>query len=171
MNGTAAHPPLPKHVAWCTARLPARAARVAGFHASVLRVVLGAALCLLLLAAPPTLKKQHSISDNTRTHPPAHHLPLSLCSWYRQAELQNARWAMLGVAGILGQEVLHPEQWWYTAGMPENLPVFDNNKVNLGEWLTSRQLIVAGNRGDWLRRCRSGPPSGHGISAHGTQQG
>lgn len=40
---------------------------------------------------------------------------------------------MLGVAGILGQEVLNPEQWWYTAGMPENLPSFDNNKTNLGE--------------------------------------
>lgn len=60
--------------------------------------------------------------------------PFVIRSWYRQAELQNARWAMLGVAGILGQEVLHPEQWWYTAGMPENLPSFDNNKTNLGEW-------------------------------------
>jgi len=56
-----------------------------------------------------------------------------MLTWYRQAELQNARWAMLGVAGILGQEVLHPEQWWYTAGMPENLPSFDGNKVNMGE--------------------------------------
>ena len=40
-------------------------------------------------------------------------------TWYQQAELQNARWAMLGVAGILGAEVLHPDQFWYTAGMPE----------------------------------------------------
>lgn len=43
---------------------------------------------------------------------------------------------MLGVAGILGQEVLHPEQWWYTAGMPENLPSFDGNKVNMGKSFT-----------------------------------
>ena len=54
-------------------------------------------------------------------------------SWYRQAELQNARWAMLGVAGILGQEIVNPGQWWYTAGLPENLPSFDGNKVNMGE--------------------------------------
>ena len=40
---------------------------------------------------------------------------------------------MLGVAGILGAEVLHPEQWWYSAGMPENLPHFDGQKTNLGE--------------------------------------
>ena len=34
-------------------------------------------------------------------------------AWYRAAELVHARWAMLGVAGILAQEVVHPEQWWY----------------------------------------------------------
>ncbi len=66
------------------------------------------------------------------------------CSWYRQAELQNARWAMLGVAGILGQEVFNPEQWWYSAGMPENLPRFDGNTPNLGEWRRQavKQLLV-----------------------------
>ena len=32
--------------------------------------------------------------------------------WYRQSELQHARWAMLGVAGILGAELLHPDQFW-----------------------------------------------------------
>ena len=31
---------------------------------------------------------------------------------YRQSELQHARWAMLGVAGILGQEILNPGQFW-----------------------------------------------------------
>lgn len=25
----------------------------------------------------------------------------------------HARWAMLGVAGILAQEITHPEQFWY----------------------------------------------------------
>ena len=34
-------------------------------------------------------------------------------AWYRAAELVHARWAMLGVAGILAQEITHPEQWWY----------------------------------------------------------
>ena len=51
--------------------------------------------------------------------------PAGLCAeakartWYQQAELQNGRWAMLGVAGILGQEIINPNQFWYTAGMPE----------------------------------------------------
>ncbi len=40
--------------------------------------------------------------------------------WYRNAELQNGRWAMLGVAGMLGTSIFHkagadiPE--WFTAG-------------------------------------------------------
>lgn len=41
---------------------------------------------------------------------------------YRQAELMHARWAMLGVAGILAQELVVPNQFWYTSALPENLP-------------------------------------------------
>ena len=29
--------------------------------------------------------------------------------WHRQAELQHARWAMLGVAGVVAAEVYNPE--------------------------------------------------------------
>lgn len=44
--------------------------------------------------------------------------------WYQQAELQNGRWAMLGVAGILVQELLHStglggkaaDVYWFDAG-------------------------------------------------------
>jgi light-harvesting complex I chlorophyll a/b binding protein 4 len=49
--------------------------------------------------------------------------PVAL-KWYRQAELVHARWAMLGVAGILGQEIFTPGVFWYEAGLPENLPSF-----------------------------------------------
>ncbi|EFN58607.1 hypothetical protein CHLNCDRAFT_50418 [Chlorella variabilis] len=56
--------------------------------------------------------------------------PLSLgkdeaaLKWYTQAELQNGRWAMLGVAGILVQELLHKtglggkaaDVYWFDAG-------------------------------------------------------
>lgn len=57
-----------------------------------------AATCVLIIAAPP--------------QPPAADFgfdPLGLgknetaLKWYTQAELQNGRWAMLGVAGILVQ--------------------------------------------------------------------
>jgi hypothetical protein len=47
-----------------------------------------------------------------------HRLPLR----YRQAELVHCRWAMLGVAGVLAQEILKPDVFWYEAGLPENLP-------------------------------------------------
>jgi hypothetical protein len=46
---------------------------------------------------------------------------------------------MLGVAGILGQEIVNPSQWWYSAGMPENLPSFDGNQVNMGAFNLSRK--------------------------------
>lgn len=43
-------------------------------------------------------------------------------AWYRQAELVHSRWAMMGVVGILGQELLNPDVFWYEAGLPKNLP-------------------------------------------------
>jgi light-harvesting complex I chlorophyll a/b binding protein 5 len=48
--------------------------------------------------------------------------PLSLgteptrLKWYAEAERQNARWAMIGVAGILGQEVLGVTPKWFLHG-------------------------------------------------------
>jgi hypothetical protein len=41
--------------------------------------------------------------------------------------------AVLGVAGILGQEFLKPGVFWYNAGLPENIPdlYFGPNKVRL----------------------------------------
>ena len=46
--------------------------------------------------------------------------------WYVQAELQHARWAMLGVAGILGAELTGVD--WYTAGAQ---PYFASTKTLL----------------------------------------
>ena len=43
-------------------------------------------------------------------------------AWYRQAELQHARWAMLGCFGVLVQENVFPDMFWYNAALPENLP-------------------------------------------------
>ena len=48
--------------------------------------------------------------------------PLSLgtdagrLKWYAEAERQNARWAMIGVAGILGQEILGVQPKWFLHG-------------------------------------------------------
>jgi len=47
--------------------------------------------------------------------------PASL-KWYREAELQHARWAMLGVAGVLGQEVFNPSVFFYDAAAKATLP-------------------------------------------------
>ena len=33
--------------------------------------------------------------------------------WFAESERVHARWAMLGVAGILAQEITHPDQFWY----------------------------------------------------------
>lgn len=64
-------------------------------------------------------------------------------AWYRAAELVHARWAMLGVAGILAQEVVHPEQWWYTSGLPENLPAIEvGGKMNIGGLLAWEFLLM-----------------------------
>merc|ERR1711977_684568 len=43
-------------------------------------------------------------------------------NWFRQSELMHCRWAMLGVAGILAQEVVRPDVFWYEAGLPLNVP-------------------------------------------------
>jgi len=67
--------------------------------------------------------------------------PVAL-KWYRQAELVHARWAMLGVAGILGQEVFGPDVFWYEAGLPENLPSFVNDDFNLGTLFGAEFLMM-----------------------------
>eukprot|EP00887_Chlorella_sp_A99_P002675 scaffold6.g2675.t1 len=33
--------------------------------------------------------------------------------WFAESERVHCRWAMLGVAGILAQELVHPDQFWY----------------------------------------------------------
>lgn len=44
--------------------------------------------------------------------------------WYVEAEKTNGRWAMMAVAGILGQELLGVPVKWYEAGQAEyTLPV------------------------------------------------
>lgn len=44
-------------------------------------------------------------------------------SWYREAELQHARWAMVAVAGILGQEIFNPDVFFYEAAAKAELPI------------------------------------------------
>jgi light-harvesting complex I chlorophyll a/b binding protein 4 len=61
--------------------------------------------------------------------------------WYRQAELQHARWAMLGVAGVLGQEIFRPDVFWYEAALPQNLPAPFTN-INMGGLLAWEFLLM-----------------------------
>lgn len=43
-------------------------------------------------------------------------------AWFKESERVHARWAMLGVAGVLGQEILKPDVFWYTAGAKVETP-------------------------------------------------
>ena len=97
-------------------------------------------------AAPAAMKTRRSVSANAASRPlwapgvaPPAYLngtlpgdrgfdPIGLgadpkaLAWHRQAELVHCRWAMLGVAGVLGQELIKPDVFFYNAGLPENLP-------------------------------------------------
>eukprot|EP00240_Pyramimonas_obovata_P015838 CAMPEP_0118921014 /NCGR_PEP_ID=MMETSP1169-20130426/414_1 /TAXON_ID=36882 /ORGANISM="Pyramimonas obovata, Strain CCMP722" /LENGTH=267 /DNA_ID=CAMNT_0006861661 /DNA_START=74 /DNA_END=877 /DNA_ORIENTATION=- len=42
--------------------------------------------------------------------------------WYREAELQNGRWAMAAVAGVLAQEIVNPDVFFYEAAVKADLP-------------------------------------------------
>ena len=65
-------------------------------------------------------------------------------NWYRQAELQHARWAMLGCFGVLVQENVYPDMFWYNAALPENLPgtPYLPDGVNLAALLGIQFLLM-----------------------------
>lgn len=48
---------------------------------------------------------------------------------------------MLGCAGILGQELVNPDVFWYEAGLPQNLPEPFTN-VNMGGLLAFEFLMM-----------------------------
>ncbi|KAI7843943.1 hypothetical protein COHA_002481 [Chlorella ohadii] len=43
-------------------------------------------------------------------------------AWFAESERVHCRWAMLGVAGILVQEIVKPDVFWYTSGATVELP-------------------------------------------------
>lgn len=61
--------------------------------------------------------------------------------WYQQSELVHARWAMLGVAGILVQELVKPSVFWYEAGLPQNLPE-PFKDINMGGLLAWEFILM-----------------------------
>jgi len=68
-------------------------------------------------------------------------------AWHRQAELVHCRWAMLGVAGILVQEIVKPDVFFYNAALPENIPksLFfggSTGKLNYGGLLAWEFLLM-----------------------------
>lgn len=48
--------------------------------------------------------------------------PTSAHRYYREAELVHGRWAMLGCAGVLAQEIVKPDVFFYTAPQQIELP-------------------------------------------------
>ena len=67
--------------------------------------------------------------------------------WFREAELQHCRWAMLGVAGILGQELFNPSVFFYDAATKASLP-FDILGLAAFQFLTMHFVV----------RCHSAHP-------------
>merc|ERR1712066_818411 len=71
--------------------------------------------------------------------------PVAL-KWYRQSEIIHARWAMLGVAGIIAQELIRPDVFWYEAGLAQNAIgnplVGENGNVNMGGLLAWEFLLM-----------------------------
>lgn len=63
---------------------------------------------------------------------------------YRQAELMHARWAMLGVAGVLGQEILNPDVFFYDAAtkIPEGAPIHNMGAVLAWEFILMHWVEV-----------------------------
>jgi light-harvesting complex I chlorophyll a/b binding protein 4 len=59
--------------------------------------------------------------------------------WYRQAELQNGRWAMLGVAGILAQSIVAPDQLWYNSAVDY---ANKEGSINLGSLLAVQFITM-----------------------------
>jgi len=43
-------------------------------------------------------------------------------TWFKESERVHCRWAMLGVAGILAQEIAQPDVFWYTSGATVKTP-------------------------------------------------
>jgi light-harvesting complex I chlorophyll a/b binding protein 4 len=62
------------------------------------------------------------------------------------SELMHSRWAMLGVAGILVQELVRPDIFWYEAGLPQTIPgnplIGETGNVNLGGLLAWEFLLM-----------------------------
>ncbi len=48
---------------------------------------------------------------------------------------------MLGVAGVLGQEIFRPDVFWYEAALPQNLPAPFTN-INMGGLLAWEFLLM-----------------------------
>jgi len=42
--------------------------------------------------------------------------------WFAESERVHCRWAMLGVAGVLAQEITHPNDFWYTSSATMDVP-------------------------------------------------
>lgn len=124
-GGFLAHGPLTKHTGGKARNVAARAADRKLWAPGV--------------EAPPYL--DNSLAGDYGWDPLALSADPTALKWYRQSELQHARWAMMGCAGILGQELLNPDQFWYEAALPQNLPEPFTN-VNMGGILAFEFLMM-----------------------------
>ncbi|CAK0756035.1 hypothetical protein CVIRNUC_002420 [Coccomyxa viridis] len=53
-------------------------------------------------------------------------------TWFAESERVHARWAMLAVAGILVQEIVRPDVFWYEAALKSPMPFGNSPAAILG---------------------------------------
>merc|ERR1711959_625157 len=85
--------------------------------------------------------------------------------WYRQAELQHARWAMLATSGILAQSILRPDVSFMEAGEKAS----ENASFPLSTLIVIQIIFMGfaeGRRWQDIREPgKTGLPSGNSSSA------
>jgi len=90
--------------------------------------------------------------------------------WFREAELQHARWAMVGAGGVMAQDLFNPGQFWYTAAAKtdgKELAGLLAFQIILMHWAETRRYSAFVNPGS--DEVNTDPIFGYKIGISGTE--